>query len=159
MEQSNIALNELAALRQGRMTAIEYNAKFKDCIHQAGIKEEVSKTKWYTDGLQYETMRTLMKQEHTPKTLAEWMSAAVQIENNEHRLELMRGSHKEDIDDRRDRGRFGRRRYHNKESNYHFTPKETSAVTVDPNAMVIDTILSKEERNHRMSKGLCFYCK
>jgi len=133
------AFLKLRALKQGKKTADEYTAEFRDLAAEAKIREDHSLIDHYQFGLNAPIVDRIFMSDTIPTKFEEWVKKALNHDQNyRNRLAMKSLNHPLPS---------------------HPTRK-ASATTKDPNAMDVDKTkikkLSQKERDDCVAQGKCF---
>jgi hypothetical protein len=139
------ALEEMKALRMGNNSIEEHTAKFKMLVTRSGLDTtSAAVIDYFRESLNIPLQRRILSLENPPKTLKEWYDWAAKLDNNFRRMQRILG--------RNDRGKAGNEKRREEPRRRWNIPRR------DPDAMDID-MLTTEQREEMMRKGLCFVCR
>jgi hypothetical protein len=137
------ALEEMKTLRMGNNSIEEHVAKFKMLVTRSGLDTaSAAVIDYFRESLNIPLQRRILSLENPPKTLKEWYDWAAKLDNNFRRMQRILG--------RNDRAKTGNEKKVEPRRQWNIPRR-------DPNAMDID-ILTTEQREDMMRKGLCFGC-
>lgn len=144
------ALEEMKTLRMGNNTIEEHVAKFKMLVTRSELTEtSPAVIDYFRETLQVPLQRRILSLEKPPTTLKEWYEWASRLDNNFRRMQRILGRSNLGKDDR---GRNNDKKKEDPKRRWNFQTQRR-----DPDAMDVD-MLTTEQRDEMMRKGLCFGC-
>jgi hypothetical protein len=138
------ALEEIKTIRMGTNSAEDHVAQFKMLVTKANLKESSMLIDAFRETLKIPLQRQILNLETAPADLKGWYDAAIKLDNKYRRIQRIIGRSNDQKNDKGKKTEEPKRRWN-------FQTKK------DPNAMDID-VLTAEQREEHMKKGLCFKC-
>jgi hypothetical protein len=140
------ALEQLKILRMGNNSAEDHVAQFKLLVTRADLTESAMLIDAFRETLKIPLQRQIMSLETAPKDLKGWYESAIKLDNKYRRIQRIIGRSTEQKSiDKEKKTEEPKRRWTFQQ------PRK------DPNAMDVD-VLTTEQREEHMKKGLCFKC-